>query len=487
MKIPMPKINLFVKIYLCFLLTIIFTMAMMICLDRLTGSGPIIDRLRHDIGRTLSFYGQEAVNVLEHEGFPALKEFNNRLETTTGIRGFLFDRNGKEVSGRTENRTIKVIADTLNNNPQKEFIFLDERRIAAQTVRSPRGSIYTFAVEFSNFHPAPPPDHPRTINASFMPPAPISNPPWPLPHMMPFHFLLRIVLSLTVAGIACYLLARYLTTPIIKLEQATRQLAAGNLSVRVPPSIRKGKGEISTLAVDFDLMAERLEKLMTAQRNLLRDVSHELRSPLARLNVALGICQQQSSSDAQPSLDRIEREINKLKDLIGQILTWNKVESGTEEIKKTRVDLAMLIQEITSDSDYEARSHNRTVISTVEACVLKGNRDILLQAIENVVRNAIHYTAEGSAVEVRLCNLQHAGARQALITVRDHGKGVPEEALTELFRPFYRVGEDRDRETGGVGLGLAISYASIHLHGGNIRALNAPDGGLIVEITLPIG
>jgi len=487
----MPKINLFLKIYLCFLLTIIFTMGMMICLDRLMGSGPMIDRLRHDIGRSLSFYGQETVNILEHDGLPALKDFINRLERSTGIRGFLFDKNGNEITGRTENVNIKKIADAVRNDPKTELIFSEEPNVAAQDISGLGGNIYVFAVEFSNSHPPLPPQGrpPATIVSPSMllpmfPPPP-KSPGGPL-YGIPLHFLVRISIELIIAALVCYLLARYLTTPIIKLGHATRQLAAGNLAIRVAPSVRRGKDEISSLAVDFDLMAGRLEKLMTAQRNLLRDVSHELRSPLARLNVALGICRQRSDPEAEIPLDRIEREANKLNELIGQILTWNKVDSGTVEIEKIQVDLAGLIQEITSDSDYEARNQNRAVVSKIDACILEGNPDILRRAIENVVRNAVHYTAEGTSVEVILRNVQSAGMRQALITVRDHGKGVPEESLSELFKPFYRVGEGRDRETGGAGLGLAITNAAVHFHGGNLRALNAPDGGLIVEIILPI-
>jgi two-component system sensor histidine kinase CpxA len=489
----MPRINLFIKIYLCFLLTMVFTMGMMIYLDRLTGSGPMIDRLRDNISRSLSFYGQEAVGIFEREGPQGLKEFINRLERSTGIRAFLFDEKGNEITGRTETADIRNIAASTRTNSKPEFIFSEESSVATQGVSDTGGNIYVFAAQFLHPHPpwpfpGPPPGLPPGFGLG-PPPGPppglgLGPPDIPF-HGIPLRFVVRLSIELIMVGIVCFLLARYITKPIIKLKNATRQLAAGNLSIRVSPTLGNRKDEISGMAVDFDLMAGRIEKLLTAQRNLLRDVSHELRSPLARLNVALEICRRHAGPEAEISLERIARESEKLNEMIGQILTWNKVEFGTTELETTKIDAAKLIQEIAADSDYEARSQNRAVVSIIEPCILEGNPDLLRRAIENVVRNAVHYTAEGSTVEVTLRYIQNAGNPQALITVRDHGKGVPEEALSELFKPFYRIGEGRDRETGGAGLGLAITDAAVRFHGGSLQAVNAPDGGLIVEMTLP--
>jgi two-component system sensor histidine kinase CpxA len=496
----MPKINLFVKIYLCFLLTIVFTIGLIICLDTLTGSGPMINRLRHDVSRFLTFYAHESISIFERDGLQGLKEFINRLEQSTGIRAFLFDEKGNEITGRTATADIKNIAASARNNSKPEIIFSGDSGMAAQFVSVAGRKIYVFAAEFSHIHPPSPPPGPPPFLA-LPPPEPPPNfapgptpgfvSPPPRPHDIPFFgiplFLIkRISIELIIAGLMCYLLARYLTAPIIKLGKATRQLATGNLSIRVGPSLGNRKDEISSLAVDFDLMAERIEKLLTSQRNLLRDVSHELRSPLARLNVALEICRQNLGPEAVNLLGRIEREVERLTELVGQILTLNKVESGSIEIEKTEVDLAGLIQEIAADSDYEAKSKNRAVVLTTEPCTLEGNLDLLRRAIENVVRNAIHYTAEGSSVEVTLRNIQSNEGPQALVTVRDHGTGVPEDALPQLFKAFYRVGEGRDRDSGGTGLGLAITEAAVRHHGGSIRAENSPGGGLTVKMTLPI-
>ena len=497
MIIPTPKINLFIKIYIGFLLTIIFTILMMICLDRLTGSGPMIDRLRRDVSRSLSFYAQESVSVFEHNGLQELNNFIKRLERSTNIQAYLFDEKGNEITGRTEPDDIKNIAASARNNSKTEIIFSGESSIAATSVSDTGGKIYTFAALFPHSHPplhfpGPPPEKPPGPPPDFAlihpgPPPGFGPAPPDVPfHGIPLHFLARLSIELLISGIVCFLLARYMTAPIIKLGNAARQLASGNLSIRVGPSLGKRKDEISGLALDFDNMAERIESLVTSQRNLLRDVSHELRSPLARLNVALELSKRQFGPDVNMPLERIEREAQKLNELIGQILTLNKVESGSAEIETTKVDLARLVQDIAADADYEAKSINRAVVATTEPSITEGNSDLLHRAIENVVRNAVNYTDDGTVVEVSLRNIQITNNAYALITVRDHGAGVPEETLTRLLKPFYRVCEGRDMQTGGAGLGLAITEAAIHFHGGSIHAQNAPDGGLIIEMTLPI-
>jgi len=184
--------------------------------------------------------------------------------------------------------------------------------------------------------------------------------------------------------------------------------------------------------------------------------------------------------------DRIEREAERLNELIGQLLTLARLESGAEATEKELVNLASLVDEIAADADFEARSRHRAVrLVTSEEYTTTGNAELLRRAIENVVRNAVRYTAEGTAVEIALGGQRTGGDPQAVISIRDHGAGVPEAALADLFRPFYRVADARDRQTGGIGLGLAITERAVRLHGGTVTAANAPDGGLIIEIHLP--
>jgi two-component system sensor histidine kinase CpxA len=233
-------------------------------------------------------------------------------------------------------------------------------------------------------------------------------------------------------------------------------------------------------------MAERIEALVDAQQRLLRDISHELRSPLARLNVALELARQRSGGNPGNALDRIERESERLNELISELLTLTLLESGTEKIDKTPIDLEDLIESIVEDSNFEARDRNRLVkIITSRKILVNGSEEMLRRAIENVIRNAIRYTGESTAVEVGLLVQETDGQQVAVIRVRDRGPGVPEAALSQMFKPFYRVEDDRGRLTGGTGIGLAITERSVQLHGGTIMVSNATDGGLVVEMLLP--
>jgi two-component system sensor histidine kinase CpxA len=227
-------------------------------------------------------------------------------------------------------------------------------------------------------------------------------------------------------------------------------------------------------------MAGRIETLVTAQHRLIGDISHELRSPLARLRVALEIARRKSGAEAGASLDRIELESDNLNELIGQLLMLSRLESGGS-LEKTSVDLAALVREVAEDADFEAHSrHCAACVTRCDEATVNGVYNLLRSALENVVRNAVSYTAPGTEVEI--AHRREAGT--SVITVRDYGSGVPEDALEEIFRPFYRVEDARDRQTGGAGLGLSIAARAVRLHNGNIKAANANGGGLIVTIEL---
>lgn len=281
-------------------------------------------------------------------------------------------------------------------------------------------------------------------------------------------------------GIFCYFLSSYLMTPLHRLGEAAAHIAEGRLDTRVDPALRKRRDEIAVLARNFDCMAERIEALVMGQRRLLGDVSHELRSPLARLIVALGLVRQGPPEEAAENLDRIGLEARRLDTLIGQLLTLTRIDSGADRGAPARFDLIELVQEVASDGDFEARARNRRVVVTrADACAVEGFEEMLRSAVENVVRNAVRHTAEGTAVEIAVeCRAGHA-----VLTVRDHGPGVPEGMAPEIFLPFRRVDDD---DHDGAGLGLAIADRAVQVHGGTIRAENADGGGLRVEVILPV-
>jgi len=300
--------------------------------------------------------------------------------------------------------------------------------------------------------------------------------------------LTGLIIGVITSGLVCYLLSWYLTKPIVRLRTAARQLAAGNLTARTGAPANTRRDEVAGLMRDFDAMAERLETLLKAQSRLLNDISHELRSPLARLNVALGLARQRAGVESADMLDRIEMEASRLNELIGRILTLARLEDGEQIVPQTPVPLDEIVISVTEDAEFEAQArHCHVRVSIPEGdWKVRGNVSLLHSAVENVVRNAIRYTQEGSSVDVALTSGEKAGAQDAILRVSDSGPGVPPEALAKLFEPFYRLDDARERQTGGVGLGLAITERAVRFHGGKVRASNRSGGGLLIEIRLPL-
>jgi two-component system sensor histidine kinase CpxA len=417
-------------------------------------------------------YAQTAVDIFERDGRAALASHLERVERTAHIRAVVFDERGEEISGRALPARAREVAERATDGAP--FVFENPREqqepLVAQRVRSARGALYTLVGEM------PRPDFPRP---------PRLGEPGSLFFglRMLAHSLLPVLL---IGGLFCFWLARHLTAPIVKLRGTTQELANGNLSARVSDTLVKRRDEIGSLGRDFNLMAGRIETLVKAQQRLLQDISHELRSPLTRLGVALELVKRRAAPDMTNGLDRIEREAASINEMIGQLLTLSRVESGTYQLDRTEIDLCALLQKVADDADFEARSRERSVrITACEASTVGGVADLLKSATENIVRNAVRHTARNTEVEISLRCEGPDDERYAIISVRDHGTGVPEEAIAEIFRPFYRVEDARDRQTGGAGLGLAIAARAVRLHGGTIKAANAPDGGLIVEVRLP--
>lgn len=442
--------------------------------------------MRRPLGPIPAKYAQDAAEEYERGGQTALIAYLDRIQRESNIHAFLFDSQLQELSGRRIPEGAQALAKRVFERRLPEVAAEDSIPLMARQALTPSGEQYVLVAEM-----------------------PRRTPPGL------FHPIMHVLAIILVGGLFCYGLARYLTSPVAKLRAATRELANGNLSARVGPSLGKRRDELVSLGSDFDLMAEKIESLINSQRRLLGDISHELRSPLARLNVALELARQRSGADATSALQRIQRETENLNEMIGQLLALTRLESGAETQKKSEFDLSQLTREIVDDADFEGRGRNRSVkLETSGGCRIVGTEHLLRRAIENVVRNAVQYTAEGTEVEVKLECLEKPSAEEsdrnwnpkykgqsskltgsrvepnseqglAVITVRDYGAGVPEDALSEIFRPFYRVDDARDREAGGVGLGLAIAERAVRLHDGSVTATNAVDGGLLVTIILP--
>jgi len=305
------------------------------------------------------------------------------------------------------------------------------------------------------------------------------------PHPLRLLFTpLRILVAIVISGLVCFWLARHITQPITRLRLATQKLSAGDLDVRVGHELERRHDELASLAADFDRMAEQLQALLSSQQQLIRDVSHELRSPLARLQVALELARQRSGGQVDNELDRIESEAERLNELIGQVLALARMDARSRDLDRRETNIRQLLEDIVEDAQYEAQSkQRRIVIESADDCTLRVDEPLLHSAIENIVRNAIKYTAENTPVELTLTSRSNT----VCLTIRDHGPGVAAERIDDLFKPFVRLSEARDRDSGGYGLGLAIAERAIRLHGGKINARNCADGGLSINIELPLG
>jgi two-component system sensor histidine kinase CpxA len=302
-----------------------------------------------------------------------------------------------------------------------------------------------------------------------------------------WHFAFpQLPVAIAVGGVTTFVLALLFSRPLIRLRKAARELAAGNLSARVSeaPSgpLRAHSDEFQGLVHDFNHMAERLESLVGAQRLLVRDVSHELRSPLSRLSVALELAREEAAPELDVHLSRIEREGAKLNQLVGQLLTLSSMEARENTSAFKPISLSQLCEQMLPDAEYEAQRRPCAVVLKRESeCVVRGDWELLYRAIENVLRNAIRYTAPGTEVTVRITETSVAAQRFAKIEVSDCGPGIPEAELAHIFRPFYRVDQARSSATGGFGVGLAITERAVRLHGGTLRATNRVGGGTSIE------
>ena len=248
-------------------------------------------------------------------------------------------------------------------------------------------------------------------------------------------------------------------------------------------NIGKRKDEITDLARDFDHMAEQIQQLVATQKRLLNDVSHELRSPLARLQMAIEMGHQQPAK-AKEMMQRIEKESHRLDELVGELLTLSRLEANVHKNENDYFDINGLVASIADDARFEAENQNKQVVFNPNNEVLiSGSIELLRRAVENVIRNAIYYTPEQTQVSITMSH-DHD---YIVITVCDSGTGVKVEKLSDLFQPFVRISDsDQNVKIPGYGLGLAIARRAIELHNGTIKAYNHPQGGLCVEMRIPI-
>ena len=444
----MPR-SLFLKIFLWFGTVVLTVIVGTFIVGQLMRPELHAPPTRRPMDQILNEYAQEAARQYEQGGQPALIAYLDRVQSESNIRAFLFNSQLQELTGRRIPANAQTLARRVFETQRPQFTDDGSPPLFARPALTDGGAEYALVAE-----------SPRRSQFLFH----------PIVH------LLAIVLT---GGLFCYWLARYLTSPVTKLRAATRELANGNLDARVMPALGNRRDELASLAADFDLMAEKIQSLVDSQRRLLGDISHELRSPLARLQAAIGLVRQ-SPAKLEASLDRIEREVTRLDELVGEVLTLARLESGAMGAPLEDVDLAEVVADVAADARFEAETSNRTLsLRSVARVQVRANGELLHRAVENVVRNAVKYTADGTTVELEL---SLAGGRARLV-VSDRGPGIPAGEIERVFEPFYRSSNDTAQ---GFGLGLAIAQRAISTHGGSIRAENRDGGGLRVEIQLPL-
>jgi two-component system sensor histidine kinase CpxA len=430
--------SLFAKILLWFWFTLAITVVGSAFISALNVNENASDE-RAPVARLVTFQLEEARSAYEMGGRPGLQAFLDTLHRVYDARGVLTDETGRDLL-TNEDRS------GLLRRARRPALYQIFRRGDVTVARAADDGRYWFVYIV-----------PRVRVGSWF--------------LLPEHAFVMA------AGVLlCYWLALYLTSPVRSLEKAVERFGRGDLAARVGSDRRD---ELGQLARTFDRMAGRIETLLTAERRLLLDISHELRSPLARLGVAVELAR--SGDDLNSALNRIQKESDRLNALVGQLLQVTRAEGDPNSLRRAPLRLDELLQQLVEDSSIEAAAHGCELkYERREPVTVAGDPELLGRAVENVIRNAIRYAPRETAVEISLAR----NNGKAVVGVRDQGSGVPEEALPRLFDAFYRVEGDRDRASGGIGLGLSIARRAIELHKGSIRARNARPG-LEVEMELP--
>jgi len=414
-----------------------------------------------------------AAATLRHGGVAALRSLLDESSREPGPPVYALDENQAELLGRA--LSPETIAGV------RRLAAAETQRGIAQ-LSAADGHRYLLFVP-PQAHPAPPGGGPERGPEAGPGPGPggDSAPPprgrSPLPPLMP------LAAGALVSLVFAAWLAWYFAKPIRSLRSAFEAAADGRLEQRLAPQMGHRRDELADLGRDFDRMARRLKNLMDGQRRLLHDVSHELRSPLARLQAAIGLARQQPEG-AEDFLARVERESGRMDALVSELLTLSRLEAGMTGRLDEAVDLAELLGAVVEDARFEAEARACRVGFVVheDGCV-QGNAELLHRALENIVRNAVKYSPAGARVEIDVAT--SAAARQLRIRVLDQGPGVAEADLRAIFEPFFRSSAANSPD--GHGLGLAIAQRVIEAHRGTVEAANRPEGGLCVTVLLPLG
>lgn len=447
--------RLFLKITFWYWLTAWAIIAILFLGIRLTGMREV--SAPNMYATVAPILAEEAVKAYESGGPPAFARFSQADGHENERQLFLLDGSYKDVLSRPLSKDGLRVAHAAKDGQ----IVVFRARIAAYKFVSSSGHPYILMLFLkSNL---------RQIGELL----------WG--EGLPFSLSMLLLVTLL-----CLWLAYHIASPIHSIQVTARKVAEGDLKARVPSSVSRRFDELAPLARDFDSMVGRLDSLIQSQKKLLNSVSHELRSPLARINLSLGLLRNGASGDSDDLFQRLDRDIERIDLLLGQLLTLSRLEAGFSSGEREDVNLAQLVEEVAADANFEAEALGKSVsLQTTGSVILRdGDPHALRSACENIIRNAVRFTRPGSDVQIVLEVDRSAREPCTLLSVRDHGPGVPEDSLQSIFQPFYRISGD-GQATGGNGLGLAIASEAIRLHRGTIHAENLRPDGLQIIIRLP--
>ncbi len=416
-------------------------------------TGTIIDSRQKRESQEIIEMAVKMTDVYERDGVRALDKALRYLAKEENIRAFLLDELNRPVSRINLPKDWLAFTQPLTTKRLQERT---RRGFRAYTVSSSSGHHYTFvahAVGHTGYHR------------------------W-FTHLP----VLQLFSALVIVALFTAFITWRITNPLSRLRQATNAFALGQLDARVGLKVMCRKDEIGQLGTAFNNMAERISKLLNNQQRLFRDISHELKTPLARQQIALELLSRKLPEQDQAGIVRIEREIGRMDQLIDQVLTLLRLEQGQLTNAYEEYDVRSAIEYVVSDATFEAQNSNKVMLDIPTMRPIYGNEELTLRAIENIIRNALKYAGEQGQVLISA----EQGKEWLTIIIADEGPGVPEEALPHLFEPFYRVEESRNQQAGGYGIGMSIAEQAIRSQGGCIEASNRPQGGLQVTIRLPV-
>lgn len=445
--------RLFVTFWLTILMVELFTAWFTVRLSE-SEIHPILEkRNRQFIGES-----EQAVAILESQGIAGMRSWLDQADNRRAIDDiFVVDSHRNDVEGKSLPDNIRELlgAGDSARSTRADYFPIQYIR-ASKAITTELGELL--------------------VVSTFKHPHPVS-------YLLAPH---RVAFGIVISGLLCYLLARYFTAPLTMLRRSTQILATGEIDTVTIAHLRHRRDEFGALAVDFENMAGRLNDLLNAKRQLLRDISHELRSPLNRIRVALDLVRTKSRVAGTDEFDRIEREVERLESLISELLMFVRIRSSNVLDTVAAVDLCELLAHIVDDAQYERlqqRSRAEIRLHCLGSVDVKGDARLLHRAIDNIVRNASYYSPANSVIDIRC---EQVGT-EVRVVVEDSGPGVPSDMLEQIFQPFVRVSAAREADTGGSGIGLAIVQRVIDMHHGTVSAKNRSVGtGLIVTVSLPV-